>query len=101
MSEDVFNAVVKEVTVGGRKFTLYDPHGYEVDEFLTKYYDENMMPIREKLPDANMALIKMCFRLTEEEIKRLPSRVYYKLLAEAGDYFKNLNNEVVEGEEKK
>lgn len=94
-----FNTVIKEIEVKGHRFTLYEPAGYEVDEFLIKYYDADMNPIKEKLPEANLTLIKMCFRLTDDDIKKLPSSVYYKLLAEAADYFRGLN--VVGGDEGK
>lgn len=94
-----FNAIVKEIEVKGRKFTLYEPAGYEVDAFLVQYYDDDMNPIREKLPDANLSLIKMCFKLTDDDIKALPSSVYYKLLNEAAIYFNELNGEM--GTEKK
>ncbi len=86
--------IVKQVELFGRKFTLYDPPGYAVDKFLTTYYDEDMTPIREKVPEANLEVIKMCFRLKDEEVKELPTRIYYSLLAEAVNFFKTLTEGV-------
>jgi len=86
-----FNTVVKEIEIKGHKFTLYEPAGYEVDEFLMKYYDDDMNPIKEKLPEANVTLIKMCFHLSDDEVKRLPSSIYYALLNASAEYFQSLN----------
>ena len=96
-----FDVVVKDVEVAGHKFTLYEPAGFEVDEFLMKYYDDSMNPIHEKLPEANVALIKMCFHMSEEEVKRLPSSVYYTLLNTAAEYFRGLSIAAGGDEEKK
>jgi len=79
--------VVKIVEIDGRKFELREPPGYEVDLFVMRYYDKDMQPIPEKIADANVHLIKMCFGLPEDKIKKLPNRVYRQLLNEAAAYF--------------
>lgn len=79
--------VVKVIEVNGRKFELREPTGYEVDLMVTRYYDGGLQPIREKIAEANLALLKMCYGLSEEEAKNLPNSVYRRLIKEAADYF--------------
>ncbi|MBO8180791.1 MAG: hypothetical protein H0Z19_10015 [Archaeoglobus sp.] len=87
----------KKVTINGREFTAREPAGYEVDKFIVEFLDDNLQPIKEKIPEANVALIKMVFGLGEEEIKQLPNSVYRKLTEVAGNYIAGLS----EGEQKK
>lgn len=82
--------VIKKVKIGEREFELREPPGFEVDEFVARFLDDNMKVPREKIGEANVALIKMCFGLEEDEIKQLPNSVYRALLNEAADYFKNM-----------
>jgi len=79
--------VIKVIEIDGKKYELREPAGYEVDLMITRFYDDEMKPIKEKIAEANVALIKMCYGLDEEEIKKLPNRVYRRLLAEAAEYF--------------
>ncbi|MBO8181119.1 MAG: hypothetical protein H0Z19_11735 [Archaeoglobus sp.] len=83
----------KKVTINGREFTAREPAGYEVDRFIVEFLDDNMQPIREKIPEANVALIKMVFGLSEEEIKQLPNSVYRKLTEEAGNFIVGMNED--------
>ncbi len=81
--------VVKVIEINGRKFELKEPAGYEVDLFVSKYFDKDMQP--KDIAEANVALIRMCFGLPEDEIKRLPNSVYRRLLDEAAGYFQSMN----------
>lgn len=92
--------VIKKVVIGEKEFLLREPAGYEVDRLLTLYYDDNMNPIKDKIAEANVHIIKMFYGLSEDEIKKLPNRVYRKLLNEALAYFKEMNQDT-EGAEKK
>ena len=84
---------MEEVIINGRKFTAREPAGYEVDKFIVEFLDDNLQPIKEKIPEANVALIKMVFSLSEEEIKELPNSVYRKLTEIAGKYIAGLSED--------
>jgi len=76
----------KIIEIEGRKYIAKEPSGYDVDRFIVLFLDDNMNPIKEKLPDANVYLIKMVFGLDEEEIKALPVSVYRRLTNEAAKF---------------
>ena len=84
---------MEEVIINGRKFTAREPAGYEVDKFIVEFLDDNLQPIKEKIPEANVALIKMVFGLSEEEIKQLPNSVYRKLTETAGKYIAGISED--------
>jgi len=84
---------MEEVIINGKKFMAREPTGYEVDKFIVEFLDDNLEPIKEKLPEANVALIKMVFGLSEEEIKQLPNSIYRKLTEMAGKYIAGLSED--------
>jgi len=84
---------MEEVIINGKKFTAREPAGYEVDKFIVEFLDDNLQPIKEKIPEANVALIKMVFGLSEKEIKQLPNSIYRKLTEMAGKYIAGISED--------